>query len=50
MRVMGANFLMTIPVICKVITGLSLFGEPQVSYLTIDMGTVPKGMVKLVVV
>lgn len=43
-----AIFLITVAIIGKVITGLSVFGQPQINRLAIGVGMIPRGEVGLV--
>ncbi|MCC5636228.1 cation:proton antiporter [Nostoc sp. CHAB 5844] len=43
-----ATFLITVAIIGKVITGLSVFGQPQINRLAIGVGMIPRGEVGLV--
>lgn len=43
-----AIFLITVAIIGKVITGFSVFGQPQINRLAIGVGMVPRGEVGLV--
>ncbi|AFY42194.1 cation:proton antiporter [Nostoc sp. PCC 7107] len=43
-----AIFLITVAILGKVITGLSVFGQPQINRLAIGVGMIPRGEVGLV--
>ncbi len=43
-----AIFLITVAIIGKVITGFSMFGQPQINHLAIGVGMIPRGEVGLV--
>jgi len=43
-----ATFLITVAIIGKVITGLSVFGQPGINRLAIGVGMIPRGEVGLV--
>jgi Kef-type K+ transport system membrane component KefB len=43
-----AIFLITVAIIGKVITGFSMFGQPQINRLAIGVGMIPRGEVGLV--
>ncbi|MBE9206665.1 cation:proton antiporter [Nostoc sp. LEGE 06077] len=43
-----AIFLITVAIIGKVITGLSVFGQPEINRLAIGVGMIPRGEVGLV--
>ncbi|AFZ03690.1 cation:proton antiporter [Calothrix sp. PCC 6303] len=43
-----ATFLVTVAIIGKVVTGLSVFGIPQINRLAIGVGMIPRGEVGLV--
>jgi Kef-type K+ transport system membrane component KefB len=43
-----AAFLITVAIVGKVVTGLSVFGQPQINRLAIGVGMIPRGEVGLV--
>jgi Kef-type K+ transport system membrane component KefB len=43
-----ATFLITVAILGKVITGLSVFGQPEINRLAIGVGMIPRGEVGLV--
>ena len=43
-----ATFLIVVAIIGKVVTGLSVFGQPQINRLAIGVGMIPRGEVGLV--
>jgi Kef-type K+ transport system membrane component KefB len=43
-----ATFLMAIAILGKVVTGLAVFGQPQINRLAIGVGMIPRGEVGLV--
>jgi len=43
-----ATFLITVAILGKVITGLSVFGKPEINRLAIGVGMIPRGEVGLV--
>ncbi|WP_338038521.1 cation:proton antiporter [Neosynechococcus sphagnicola] len=45
-----AAFLITVAIVGKVVTGLAVFGQPQINRLAIGVGMIPRGEVGLVFV
>lgn len=45
-----AIFLITVAILGKVVTGITVFGQPQIDRLAIGVGMIPRGEVGLVFV